>query len=570
MATPHAAGVAALVAQATGAQRLRAVGTAGADRPAAASAVRPTWGRIGAGALSRRRPRAATGDHLGRRRPARRHVRRGRRAARRRPAGGRGARRGRRRDRHGRQRRGSPRCRPCPASSTVEPERTISCRRRTHQCSSARDLGQLRRAQRAVFERARVLLGLGDVAEPGDRDGPRAARPEPAERALGERAAVAGEDLADGRDPGRPLRRSARRRRRTAATPARPTGCRRRSSGVLVVRRPSRPMASGVRLTLARSCRSHRASDLRRVVQDAELVLHGHAPGLPAPNAAARSGSSVLQRVAADEPFGDELLARVRERRARPRRTVRCGAGRGRGGRCRAAAASPRRARRRYSGGVVGAGAAPWCPGRTRCPTCWRSPPRRGGRPSARPSTSSLWPAPYTSAVSKNVTPRSRARCTARIDSSSSTSPQPSGRPSSSENGPPIAQQPKPSALTSASPSVRRPVQMSVREQSCTHPGTWSALRVQPFSGVTLSSWLTTRGRVKVETSPKRIRAYVGGQLVADTPSAALVWEIPYYPTLYLPAGRRARRSWRRPARPSTPPAAARRRCTTWSSTARS
>src|SRR3954470_13425092 len=44
-----------------------------------------------------------------------------------------------------------------------------------------------------------------------------------------------------------------------------------------------------------------------------------------------------------------------------------------------------------------------------------------------------------------------------------------------------------------------------------------------------------TRGRVKVETSSKRIRAYVCGHLVADTTSPALVWEIPYYPTLYIP-----------------------------------
>lgn len=44
-----------------------------------------------------------------------------------------------------------------------------------------------------------------------------------------------------------------------------------------------------------------------------------------------------------------------------------------------------------------------------------------------------------------------------------------------------------------------------------------------------------TRGRVRVETSPKRVRAYVGGRLVADTRSPALVWEIPYYPTLYVP-----------------------------------
>ncbi|HWM06515.1 MAG TPA: DUF427 domain-containing protein, partial [Actinophytocola sp.] len=44
------------------------------------------------------------------------------------------------------------------------------------------------------------------------------------------------------------------------------------------------------------------------------------------------------------------------------------------------------------------------------------------------------------------------------------------------------------------------------------------------------------RGRVKVETSPKRIRVYAGGQVVADSRAPVLVWEFPYYPTLYLPA----------------------------------
>lgn len=43
------------------------------------------------------------------------------------------------------------------------------------------------------------------------------------------------------------------------------------------------------------------------------------------------------------------------------------------------------------------------------------------------------------------------------------------------------------------------------------------------------------RGRVKVETSQKRVRAYVSGHLVADSRRPVLVWEIPYYPTYYLP-----------------------------------
>jgi uncharacterized protein (DUF427 family) len=47
----------------------------------------------------------------------------------------------------------------------------------------------------------------------------------------------------------------------------------------------------------------------------------------------------------------------------------------------------------------------------------------------------------------------------------------------------------------------------------------------------------TTRGRVRTETSGKRLRAYLGGQLVVDTISPVLVWEKPYYPTYYVPAG---------------------------------
>jgi uncharacterized protein (DUF427 family) len=45
----------------------------------------------------------------------------------------------------------------------------------------------------------------------------------------------------------------------------------------------------------------------------------------------------------------------------------------------------------------------------------------------------------------------------------------------------------------------------------------------------------TGRGRVKLETSAKRVRAYKAGRLVADSARPTLVWEIPYYPTYYLP-----------------------------------
>ena len=43
------------------------------------------------------------------------------------------------------------------------------------------------------------------------------------------------------------------------------------------------------------------------------------------------------------------------------------------------------------------------------------------------------------------------------------------------------------------------------------------------------------RGRITVETSAKRVRAYLGGELVADTTRPVLVWEVPYYPTYYIP-----------------------------------
>ena len=45
----------------------------------------------------------------------------------------------------------------------------------------------------------------------------------------------------------------------------------------------------------------------------------------------------------------------------------------------------------------------------------------------------------------------------------------------------------------------------------------------------------SSQGRVRVEVSPKRIRAYLGSHLVADTKQPLLVWEVPYYPSYYFP-----------------------------------
>ncbi|SDQ22828.1 DUF427 domain-containing protein [Actinopolyspora saharensis] len=44
------------------------------------------------------------------------------------------------------------------------------------------------------------------------------------------------------------------------------------------------------------------------------------------------------------------------------------------------------------------------------------------------------------------------------------------------------------------------------------------------------------REEIHVETSGKRLRAVLGGRVVADTRRPVLVWEHPYYPTYYVPA----------------------------------
>jgi uncharacterized protein (DUF427 family) len=43
------------------------------------------------------------------------------------------------------------------------------------------------------------------------------------------------------------------------------------------------------------------------------------------------------------------------------------------------------------------------------------------------------------------------------------------------------------------------------------------------------------RGRVRAERGQKRVRGYLGGELVFDTSMPLLVWEVPYYPAYYVP-----------------------------------
>lgn len=56
------------------------------------------------------------------------------------------------------------------------------------------------------------------------------------------------------------------------------------------------------------------------------------------------------------------------------------------------------------------------------------------------------------------------------------------------------------------------------------------------MTATTSTKTTQTRGRVRVERGAKRVRAYLGGVLVADTTRPLLVWERPFYPTYYFPA----------------------------------
>jgi uncharacterized protein (DUF427 family) len=61
--------------------------------------------------------------------------------------------------------------------------------------------------------------------------------------------------------------------------------------------------------------------------------------------------------------------------------------------------------------------------------------------------------------------------------------------------------------------------------------------RLRPDVGEEHMSGDGQRGRVRVEQAQKRVRAYLSGELVCDTVRPLLVWEVPYYPAYYIPAG---------------------------------
>ena len=41
--------------------------------------------------------------------------------------------------------------------------------------------------------------------------------------------------------------------------------------------------------------------------------------------------------------------------------------------------------------------------------------------------------------------------------------------------------------------------------------------------------------RGRIEPSPRRVRGFLGQELVFDTTAARYVWEVPYYPQYYIP-----------------------------------
>src|ERR1700722_13482766 len=41
--------------------------------------------------------------------------------------------------------------------------------------------------------------------------------------------------------------------------------------------------------------------------------------------------------------------------------------------------------------------------------------------------------------------------------------------------------------------------------------------------------------RGRIEHAPRRVRGYLGHELIFDTIAARYVWEVPYYPQYYIP-----------------------------------
>src|SRR6476469_8690908 len=65
------------------------------------------------------------------------------------------------------------------------------------------------------------------------------------------------------------------------------------------------------------------------------------------------------------------------------------------------------------------------------------------------------------------------------------------------------------------------------------HDGVVSTTAQQPATDY--PQMAAVRGRI--EPAPRRVRGFLGHQLVFDTTAARYVWEVPYYPQYYIPVG---------------------------------
>src|SRR4051794_810384 len=203
---------------------------------------------------------------------------------------------------------------PLPGWSVVVLPHTGRLRRRRRAAAEQFvDLRHGRGRQGAVLERAGVLLGLGDGLEAGDRDGLAAAGPDPAERALDERAAVAREQLADRRQPvEKRLTRAAvgvegREPRRAGAAhvgAGEPAGGGELAAEQAHGERPA--VDAGEVLALAQR------EQLGRVLEHVQVVLHGGAVLARRPPARAL-GVVGAPPVGADEALVAERVERVRD-----------------------------------------------------------------------------------------------------------------------------------------------------------------------------------------------------------------------------------------------------------------
>src|SRR4051794_12375013 len=100
-------------------------------------------------------------------------------------------------------------------------------------------------------------------------------------------------------------------------------------------------------------------------------------------------------------------------------------------------------------------------------------------------------------------------------------------------------------ACAHAKPERRAPQRFLIKEEKVQAVGRGRAFpeRPKPATEVCNDPVMATtkvetskaRGRIRLEPGAKRVRAYLGGEVVVDSARPVLVWEVPYYPAYYFP-----------------------------------